>query len=629
MKGGHVVPGKRRNKRWLLVALLGAATASATVLVASCASKSGGAFKAGGAPAAPAVAAVDPPAAPAGSDVPPPSPAPAGSDVPPPPPKPKLHFAGCKPAPLPLPYAPPPAAEARGGGRSPGPKPPAKVGAFESLTGTGDISSGFDDNYAKGGLLLDDGDTKKGADGFGRSGAGFGAGCGGGTSLEGKSSKGFGRRGDQQVPALTLGQPTVQGGLDKVIVQRFVERKQQKLLYCNERERLVKPNASGTIMARFEITPGGTVSTANASGVDLNVASCVAQVIREIEFPEPKNGGSVQVTYPISFRLGGAGAAPAPPAKVLVARAQWTPFATTLTSATPAVASAVAEATATALAPKLAAIEACVATAPPVAVRAMIIVKPDGTTSARVGGAGDAALESCVGTALAGLTVASAPAHPEVEVACDATRGEDPSWRVSPGAAYTIVEVTKTSFRAGGDARAFADVLAKKQKQPPKSWPALPPGGLYLVTADADAPMSHLGFVLDLIAAKRQPVMVAVRAGTEAPRFVLAIDDGAPDPLQTPRPLALQINAHQLTMCFPTTAAPGASVTDPAAIDATLAAGIAACKNRVYSTAEVLAAGDVSAAELLAVTSRVRRAGIEQIRAVQQHAACARPAAKP
>jgi hypothetical protein len=44
------------------------------------------------------------------------------------------------------------------------------------------------------------------------------------------------------------------------------------------------------------------VATSNASGVDPEVSSCVAGVIKSIEFPKPKGGGGVQVNYPFTFR---------------------------------------------------------------------------------------------------------------------------------------------------------------------------------------------------------------------------------------------------------------------------------------------------------------------------------------
>jgi hypothetical protein len=54
-------------------------------------------------------------------------------------------------------------------------------------------------------------------------------------------------------------------------------------------------------MVQFFIRPDGKVASATASGVDSEVASCVAEVIKKIEFPKPKGGGGVQVSYPFVF----------------------------------------------------------------------------------------------------------------------------------------------------------------------------------------------------------------------------------------------------------------------------------------------------------------------------------------
>ena len=60
------------------------------------------------------------------------------------------------------------------------------------------------------------------------------------------------------------------------------------------------------MIAQFFISPTGTVTTSTASGLDGAVASCVAGVIKNIEFPKPKGGGGVQVkSYPFEFRPSG------------------------------------------------------------------------------------------------------------------------------------------------------------------------------------------------------------------------------------------------------------------------------------------------------------------------------------
>jgi hypothetical protein len=111
---------------------------------------------------------------------------------------------------------------------------------------------------------------------------------------------------------MSIGQPNSVGDLDKAIIRRYIKRNQQKLLYCYEKQLLAKPAIAGTAVAQFFITPDGKVDPSTATGVDPDVATCVAGVIRDIEFPKPKSGG-VQVSYPFTFRPTD-GASDAPPA---------------------------------------------------------------------------------------------------------------------------------------------------------------------------------------------------------------------------------------------------------------------------------------------------------------------------
>lgn len=196
-------------------------------------------------------------------------------------------------------------------------------GAFASLTGTGDISSGFDDTNIYGGLLGNEAGEMQGGFGFGRSGFGpGGGGTGWGTIGTGRygtighgsgTGSGYGVGGGRggmrgrsaSVPTVSIGQPSAQGDLDKAIIRRYIRRNIQKIQYCYEKELLAKPGLSGTVSAQFFITPNGNVASSSGSGVDGNVASCVANVIKGIEFPKPKGGGGVQVNYPFTFRPAG------------------------------------------------------------------------------------------------------------------------------------------------------------------------------------------------------------------------------------------------------------------------------------------------------------------------------------
>jgi len=186
-------------------------------------------------------------------------------------------------------------------------------GAFASLTGTGDISSGFDDANIYGGLLGNEADEMNGGFGFGRS--GFGPGGGGtgwgtiGTIGHGSGTgtgrvRGYGRTGS--VPTVSIGQPNAQGDLDKAIIRRYIKRNIQKISYCYEKQLLANSKLAGTVATQFFIAPSGHVASATASGVDPDVATCVADVIKAIEFPKPKGGGGVQVNYPFTFRPAGS-----------------------------------------------------------------------------------------------------------------------------------------------------------------------------------------------------------------------------------------------------------------------------------------------------------------------------------
>lgn len=193
-------------------------------------------------------------------------------------------------------------------------------GAFASLTGTGDFSSGMDDMNIAGGLMGDEVGEMQGGFGFGRSGFGpGGGGTGWGTVGTGRygtighgsgTGSGYGTgsgRGGMRgrraaTPQVRIGNATSTGDLDKNIIRRYIRRKLPRIRYCYEKQLLVKPGLSGTVVSQFQISPQGSVLNSSASGVSSDVSSCVADVIKTIQFPKPKGGGLVQVRYPFTFR---------------------------------------------------------------------------------------------------------------------------------------------------------------------------------------------------------------------------------------------------------------------------------------------------------------------------------------
>jgi hypothetical protein len=105
-----------------------------------------------------------------------------------------------------------------------------------------------------------------------------------------------------KLPVVSIGAPNSQGDLDKAIIRRYIKRNLPKIQNCYEKELEKKPKLQGTVQVQFFIKPDGIVGSSSATGVDPTVATCVADVIRAIEFPKPRGGGGVQVNYPFSFR---------------------------------------------------------------------------------------------------------------------------------------------------------------------------------------------------------------------------------------------------------------------------------------------------------------------------------------
>lgn len=191
-------------------------------------------------------------------------------------------------------------------------------GSFTSLTGTGDIASGFDDVNVYGGLIGEEVGEMQG--GFGRgvgAGGGSASGDGWGTIGTGKygtighgsgTGSGYGsgsggmRSGRLGSPQVRVGTPTVTGDLDKNIIRRYVRRKLPQIRYCYEKELLADPTLQGTVRVSFVISHTGQAGNANAAGVNDAVSGCVARLIETIRFPKPKGGGVVQVAYPFTFR---------------------------------------------------------------------------------------------------------------------------------------------------------------------------------------------------------------------------------------------------------------------------------------------------------------------------------------
>jgi len=96
-------------------------------------------------------------------------------------------------------------------------------------------------------------------------------------------------------PTLKLDAPVVKGPLDKAIVRRYLARNAAKIREC------YKDAPAGKLTATFTISAEGVVTKATAKGMSETVTSCVAGVIKAIEFPKPTKPGDVVVESAMTF----------------------------------------------------------------------------------------------------------------------------------------------------------------------------------------------------------------------------------------------------------------------------------------------------------------------------------------
>ena len=100
------------------------------------------------------------------------------------------------------------------------------------------------------------------------------------------------------------GQTTTSAGLDANIVRRYIRRVLPRIRLCYQKELTTKPKLSGTTTGRFSIKPDGTVAKSTARGMgNASIESCVAKTLKQVTFPKPAPGKTVEVKVPLTFSL--------------------------------------------------------------------------------------------------------------------------------------------------------------------------------------------------------------------------------------------------------------------------------------------------------------------------------------
>lgn len=147
---------------------------------------------------------------------------------------------------------------------------------------------------------LGGGGTAEGLGGLGTKGRGSGAsgyGSGGGN---------FGAKGEGGIGTVG-GDPIILGALDKSLIDAVIKRNMNQIRYCYQRELTKNPALGGKITVKFVIAKDGTVSSATTKTSTMNnpaVENCINGRFMRFQFPEPKGGGIVIVSYPFIFSPG-------------------------------------------------------------------------------------------------------------------------------------------------------------------------------------------------------------------------------------------------------------------------------------------------------------------------------------
>jgi pSer/pThr/pTyr-binding forkhead associated (FHA) protein len=158
--------------------------------------------------------------------------------------------------------------------------------------------------------------VQRGSGGLGSRGSGLGGG-GSAEGLGGLGTKGsgsgrsgfgagggdFGAKGEGGI-GMVGGDPIILGALDRALIDEVIKRHMSQIRYCYQRELTKDPTLSGKIVIKFVISRDGSVSSASVKTTTMNnnaVQSCVVGRFMRMQFPQPKGGGIVIVSYPFLF----------------------------------------------------------------------------------------------------------------------------------------------------------------------------------------------------------------------------------------------------------------------------------------------------------------------------------------
>jgi outer membrane biosynthesis protein TonB len=195
------------------------------------------------------------------------------------------------------------------------------AGLIAALNNGNDLGSTHIDNTLIAGIGSPPGNSGAGTSPFGGRQANFGSGpgvegwtgghgtIGGGGSMSGTElCKGGGENclKKKRLPVRLQLENSIQiGSLSKAEVDEVIRRHLPQIRYCYQKEVQQNHLLYGKVVTHFTISKSGSVSTAKVSRSTLSeaaVGDCIVRTMFRMNFPKPKGGGHVLVTYPFTFQ---------------------------------------------------------------------------------------------------------------------------------------------------------------------------------------------------------------------------------------------------------------------------------------------------------------------------------------
>jgi hypothetical protein len=127
---------------------------------------------------------------------------------------------------------------------------------------------------------------------------------GGSTGYKGTGALSLGNIGNAEVGAIEE-ESEVEGGLDKEAIARVIRSQLGQIRYCYERQLSANPDLYGKILVKFTIGAAGSVVTQAIGTTSLKnamVEGCILRRVAGWQFPTPKGGTNVLVSYPFLFK---------------------------------------------------------------------------------------------------------------------------------------------------------------------------------------------------------------------------------------------------------------------------------------------------------------------------------------